>query len=164
MNSEYQNFMQKKQYFYKTFYTVNSAKEYLADADNNELRLFAADHINKQGALVKAYVISTYAGIYALSNKFPTSFYEWIDGTVPVKLHLDIDCKEEQFDGRTQTEALDHYIKQTVAYVNEFILPIAQVKKGKYVVLKSENVEGKASAHIIYTNVAFQNIYHIKNI
>jgi hypothetical protein len=84
-------------YVYKTFYTVNSAKEYLADADNNELRLFAADHINKQGTLVKAYVISTYAGIYALSNKFSTSFYEWIDGTVPVKLHLDIDCKEEQF-------------------------------------------------------------------
>jgi predicted transglutaminase-like cysteine proteinase len=59
---------------------------------------------------------------------------------------------------------LDHYIKQTVAYVNEFILPIAQVKKGKYAVLKSENAEGKASAHIIYTNIAFQNIYHIKNI
>lgn len=155
--------MNKKNHHYKTFYTVNAAKQYLSDSDE-ELSLFAADHINNKGVLVKAYVVSTYAGIYALSKKFNTSFYEWIDGTVPVKFHVDIDCKEEQFDGRTQTEALDYYVKQTVAYVNEFILPVAGVKKGKHIVLKSENVEGKASAHIIYTNVAFENIYHIKNI
>jgi hypothetical protein len=98
-----------------------------------------------------------------LSTKFSANFYEWIEGDVPVKLHLDVGGKEEMFDGRTQQEALDYYIKQGIAYVNEWILPLSSVKKGKYIVLKGENTEGKASAHIIFTNLLFKNIYHIKN-
>jgi hypothetical protein len=40
--------------------------------------------------------------MYYLSTKFSPNFYEWIVGNVPVELHLDIDYKEEMFDGRTK--------------------------------------------------------------
>lgn len=164
MNSQIEAYTQKKGYVYKYFYCLAPAREFLLDSDDSELHIFGVDRVNEKKNKVMAFVVCSYTTMYALSTKFDTNYYEWIDGTLPVKLHLDIDCKEEQFEGRTQTEALDHYIKLVVNYVNEIILPICGVKKGRYIVLRSENTTGKASAHLIYTNVFFKNIYQIKNI
>jgi hypothetical protein len=55
-------------------------------------------------------------------------------------------------------------IKQGTPYVNEFIFATGQHQEGQVHFLKSENVEGKASAHINFTKILFKNIYHIKNV
>jgi hypothetical protein len=110
--------IKRKNYEFYSFYTVAAAKEYLANTENKTLKLFAEDHINNKGTLVKCYVVSTWKALYYLSTKHTTSFYEWIDGDVPVKLHLDVDCKEELFSGRSQQDALDYYLKESIEFVN----------------------------------------------
>jgi hypothetical protein len=160
VHKTYERALKAKNYAFHSFYTVAAAKEFLSELNNPKLKLFAEDHINSRGHGVKCYVVCTWKTMYYLSMKFSTNFYEWIEGDVPVKLHLDIDCKEEMFDGRTQKEALDYYIKQSVEYVNETVLPLASIKKGKYIVLKSENTEGKARSYYFHQHPIQEHLSH----
>jgi len=146
------------------FYVFNnkdSTLNHMKSLNDSNMKLFCSD-INKSGA--KEFFTTTYENIYHLSKNINTNFYECFEKNNNIKLHLDIDCKEDQFDGRTQQEALDFYINESLNFVFDKILNKINISKDdcSYIIFKSENSIGKASAHIIFPNIVFDNIYSIK--
>lgn len=144
------------------FSEKKQAIDFLITLNDPEYHLFGTDIILNNGA--KNFIVTKYDHIYYLSSHYQTCLYEFYGSESNVKLHIDIDCKEENFNNMTCEEALDYYINETLDFLYESIFPKLKITKEtpSYIILKSQNSKNKGSAHIIFTNIIFDNIYSIK--
>jgi hypothetical protein len=145
------------------FYDKTECLDFLKTVDQSVFKFFAGDFKKLYGG--KYYIVTKYDHIYNISNTCYTSLYEYCEIANNVKLHFDVDCKEHQFNGMTPDDALDFYINQILSFIKIVILPKIGVNCDvPYIILKSKTLQTKASAHIIYPSVVFDNIYDIKSL
>lgn len=146
------------------FYKKNLAIEFI---DNNEgYRLFSED-LDIKGA--KSFVPSTYEQMYHLcvSQKSP-HYYENIERNMPVKFHLDIDLKVNINKKVRLDRIFNKTIKESIDMFNNEFKKNNNIDDPQIIILKSDYIKTdndlyKISAHIIYNNVIFDNIYDMKH-
>lgn len=118
-----------------------------------------------------AYFWTTYEEIYKkiVSNEeaneaYKNNYFEMIEGEDIVKLYVDIDDKSEEEITNSQFEIeCDKRIKEITTNINSKLKELYNINEPKYTVLYSKRVNNKISLHIIYENVLFKNVYHLKN-
>ena len=127
------------------------------------LKLFSED-VNNIGA--KRFILSTKEDICDLVTSTHAHVYENIEQRDQVKLHIDIDYKTRISERYKLDILFNRLIKLAIDIVNKELIPF-KVINPKIIILRSnmvinKNSENKISGHIIYTNVVFENISHMK--
>lgn len=147
-----------------TFSKKAFALEHLETKKNPNLKLFSED-VGNQGA--KSFIVATYDHIFNLckSRKSP-HFYENIEHGIPVKFHIDIDKKVSATNRNMLDKMFHKLVKEATNLFNEEF-KAENIEDPEIIVLKSDYVKldskmSKVSAHIIYNNVVFKNIYEMK--
>lgn len=119
-----------------------------------------------------AYFWTTYEEIYKkiVSNEeanegYKNNYFEMIEGDDVVKLYVDIDDKSEEQLTNAQFEIeCDKRVKEVTTNINNKLKEMYNIHEPKYTVLYSSRFDNvKISLHIIYENVLFKNVYHLKN-
>jgi|SaaInlStandDraft_4_1057021.scaffolds.fasta_scaffold02228_6 hypothetical protein len=126
---------------------------------HKNLYLFSED-LNEKG--VKRFIVTTYEKIYEVSKKKIFHLYENIEDRQLVKLHLDIDVKENKMCKMINR---DNYLDQLIVVATSLVnneLELYGIDDPKYTV-QTANREDKLSAHIIYPKVHFKTIHHMKH-
>lgn len=143
-----------KQTHNKSFYTKDECTDYLSlkSKDQSNLQLFGED-INQN--LAKRFFVSNYDLIYTLSSKKIYHLYEYFSENDLLKLHLDIDIKKKQM--KQSSINFDNIIDQCITLILEH-LKDRKILKPQIIILMS-NREDKYSAHIIFKDIVFENIY-----
>jgi len=140
------------------FKKKNPALTFMNSLNRKDLVLIAED-LTTTGAK-KFIVVQTNYLIKKVTNK-KYSLYEWIDRTVPVKLYIDIDLNEKLIE-KDRDKELDDHIKRINKLVCHELKRHFNISKPRCIVLKSQNETGKASAHLIYPDIVFEDINCIK--
>lgn len=136
-----------------TFPTKLQCIEYIQT--NQHLKLFAKD-INQK--MAKQFIAITYDDAYNLSLRPHTNLYENYEPGQRVKLHLDIDIK---IDEQKPENYFDDTIKDSIEMINTK-LKTFKIKTYQIIILHA-NRDTKLSAHIIYNNVYFNDIYAMRH-
>lgn len=124
--------------------------------ESTNYKLFSHDIPERPGDKpgAKKFIVATRDEIYEKSVGKFVSFYENFEKGDRVKLFIDMDIPAELVGERKRDDVLKDYVAAVVMFIKT-ILPIV---KPSYVVLKSENIKGKLSAHIIFMNIVFRPI------
>ncbi|ARF08028.1 hypothetical protein Catovirus_1_78 [Catovirus CTV1] len=141
------------------------AIEYLNSSDDKQLKLFSED-LGIKGA--KSYITITYQHLYQLcvSQKSP-HYYENIERNMPVKFHMDIDLKVNINKKAKLNRIFDKTVKESIDLINNEFKK-ENINDPQIIVLKSDYTKtidniSKISAHLIYNNVVFDDIYDMKH-
>ena len=138
----------------------NECMEYIENNIKNNIiiNLFSED-INQKHS--KRFFGLDYDTIYQLCIKKQFNLYENFPADKPIKLFNDIDIKENNIPvGKNRNEHLDDIIQQTIDLMNIY-LKLYNVVDPQIIILKS-STETKLSAHIIFNDIVFPNIYVMK--
>jgi hypothetical protein len=133
--------------------------KYLNDNKITDLYLFSEDTFNKKNILVKQFYCLDYKTVYLLSKQKKFHLYENFEENEKIKLFIDIDIKD--FDKNIDRDIyFDEIINKSInLYVDE--LKKYNIINPQIIILKSSS-DAKLSSHIIFNDVIFDDIYHIK--
>ncbi len=139
----------------------NSIYYLLEDAQKNLQEnqfIFGFDYLKSSGDVVKRFINKTYKQIFRFINKEPIkNLYEYWNKDDKLKLFIDLDCKLTNSNQYT----FDYITETAIEATNKKLLEY-NIKNPTYIIL-SANTNEKLSAHIIYPEVIFDNIYLMKN-
>lgn len=131
--------------------------EALSKLESDE-HLFSED-VGETGA--KRFLITKRKNMYELiKNNNNSCFYENIEELDRVKLHFDIDIKVSPSLNYNATY-LEDKVKSCIQLYNKLLQNTFNMSSPKIIILDA-SVETKLSAHIIYTNVHFANMFSLK--
>lgn len=150
--------IEKNPRYFTDFNTKIEAINYIKKFPENNLYLFSEDRSAK---LNKLFYTMTHENVYKVSKHKKFHFYECYERNELVKLHIDLDIKKEKIP---KDAIRDSLFKSTILYA------ITSINKEleKYdiinpeIIILSSSRENKLSAHIIYKNVVFDDIYKMK--
>jgi len=143
--------------------------EHLNKIKNPRLHCFAEDitYIDKNTSeqrFVYNYYALDYATVYELSKHKHFHIYETYESNQKIKLFLDIDIPIEKVPDKYKTKKdiyLNFIIDDIIELINDNIYKYNDTIIPKIIILKSCS-ENKLSSHIIYQNVIFNDIYHMR--
>lgn len=141
----------KKNSHSKFFPIKQEALNYIAQ-NKEKLYLFSEDKYIESGS--KKFYVTDRQTIYDLSSTKNFSLYENYEMTDKVKLFLDIDLKNPKDTN------FDDLVNEAIETINEEILKYTSTVP-EIIVLNASRVD-KLSAHVIYTNIVFDNIQMMK--
>ena len=137
---------------------IDTARKVINELNNPKMHLFGSDVNTK---MAKQFVVCTYDWIYKFIRKCKNPhIYEYMERYNKVKLHVDVDIDKKYIKG-DRNDTFDFYIKNIIDLINKQLLK-HKITNNNIIILKSSNKTGKLSGHIIYTNVVFHNIEHMK--
>ncbi len=120
--------------------------------------LFSQD-VSEEGA--KCFLLGRYENIYEqINNNTLHNIYENIEMDQRVKLHLDIDLKNE-LDDVDNLRLFRKLIPKSINLINSYLKEYG-IENPKTLILRSKNLSKKISGHIIYPDVIFESIMHMK--
>lgn len=151
--------------------TKSDALKYMSSLNDPNMKLFSEDWGTK-GA--KRYMVVSYDDMYGIVKDKNMHCYENYEGNVPVKLMIDIDYKikndmkdddkKEDTNNTTDEIADEKYIilakstniviKMLKNYIKDDIIP--------KIIILSGCRDDKISFHVIFTNIHFETIKHMK--
>ena len=141
------------------FPTKNPAIDKQKQINNPELFLFSED-ISKDYA--KRYILNSYQNMYNyIKNSNKKYIYENFEMDDKLRLYVDVDIYEHQIGNNDR----DQFFKTTIADIINLLnepLKSYNIENPQIIILKSKNLTGKLSGHIIYPNIVFENIQHMK--
>jgi len=128
-----------------------------AQLESPNLHLFGYDLNITSGA--KHFFISTYNHVYYASLSKTQSLYEYYEDNDQIKLMVDIDIN---LDGKEEnpTQLFTSIITTAIRTVNNHLKNYTNVTPT--IILLSANRKDKMSCHIIYQNIYFKSIVHMK--
>ena len=120
--------------------------------------LFGYDKIKFNGEVGKLFINKTYQEIFNMICNPPIkNLYEYYGKEDKVKLFIDLDCKICENNNYT----FNYITKKAIESTNNKLKDYG-IENPKYIIL-SANTESKLSAHIIYPEIIFENIYLMKD-
>ena len=144
---------------YLIFPTKNPAIDKQKQINNRELYLFSED-ITKDYA--KRYILNSYQNMYNyIKNSNKKYIYENFEMDDKLRLHIDVDINEHQIGNNNRDQFFKTTIDDIINLLNE-PLKSYDIENPQIIILKSKNITGKLSGHIIYPNIVFENIHHMK--
>jgi hypothetical protein len=149
-----------KIYKLKLFKEKGVGLDYIKNSKDTDLILIAEDIGIKFGNS-KKYWVCKRDFIYTILKDKLLCIYEGIDYEENVKLHIDVDLKEEHIVNNRDDD-LDDYIDKIYTLVSNVLYEKYQLENQRCIVLKSINKTGKSSAHMIFPDIVFDNVYCIK--
>ncbi len=148
----------KKNYgFY--FHTKSNALDELLLYNDNNLHLFSFDITNKTNDIVKAFIVRKYNEIYKILVSNPLkNIYENFEGNNKVKLFIDLDYKFEKHKEPHYSfnELCNAAIESVCIKLKNFNIINPSI------IILSANTTEKLSAHIIFPDIVFESINHLK--
>ena len=144
---------------YLIFKTKDPAIYKQKQLNNQELYLFSED-ITKKYA--KRFFLNTYQNMYKYIKESKIKrIYENFEANDKIRLYIDVDINEQQIGKNNRDiffkKIIDDIIKLLIDPLKKYNIIDPQI-----IILKSKNTLGKLSGHIIYPNVVFQNVEHLK--
>ena len=145
-------------------------KEHILTNKLNNLFVFAEDKPymkdNEEKHCYQYYALD-YNTVYQLSYQKKFHLFECFEGDEHIKLFMDIDIKnpdnlnslKEKQDYLNQI--IDSSIKLVLDKINE--IHKYKIDDAKILIMKSDSFT-KLSAHIIFQNIIFENVYHIRHL
>ena len=134
--------------------------EYFNINKNSNLYLFSEDTINNENKQVKQFYGLDYKTVYLLSKKKKFHLYENYERDDKVKLFIDIDIKEFP-DDINKNEYFDKIIVDSIKLFTDK-LQESNIYNPQIIILKSSS-EIKLSSHVIFNDIIFKDIYHMKH-
>jgi hypothetical protein len=141
--------------------------KHLNEMNDNNLYCFAEDKTyfdkkaNEQKYIYNYYALD-YNTIYELSIQKKFHLYETYESHQKIKLFLDIDVPISKVPNEcNKNKYLDVIIDDIIELINDKLIEYNKDLIPKIIILKSCN-ESKLSSHIIYENVIFDDVYHIR--
>ena len=143
--------------------------EHLNGLKDTNLYCFAEDKTyidktTKEQKFIYNYYALDYKSIYELSIQKKFHLYETYEAEQKIKLFLDIDIPinkvPEEFKKKKE-KYLDKIINNIIDLINDKLTDYNEDIQPNIIILKSCN-ESKLSSHIIYQNVVFDDVYHIR--
>lgn len=137
------------------------ALDFMDELDDDDNHLFSYD-LNDRGA--KGYIVSTREKMYHYikkDRKIPYG-YENYEAHDPVKLFLDIDLSLKDYPkskDKIDKAHLNYITDKATKLLNEELVKYTDVKP-QIIILESMRKD-KLSAHIIYSNIYFRNVYRL---
>lgn len=126
----------------------------------SKTKLFCKD-VMHNSKIIKQYLLTTYDKLFDEIQLNPISyFYENIEENDQVKLHLDIDIAIIK-KIKDPKRYLATIVASCVSIYNKILKEKYNIVNPKIIVLDA-STDQKLSAHIIYTNVHFKSIRHLK--
>ncbi len=158
----------KKNPHNQVFYTKDEAIKYINKSNNNNLHLISEDKCADKGT--KMYYTLDHELLYSFGCTKKYSLYECYERGDKVKLHLDIDIKNDDIPKNTDRLVyFDDIIKAALELMQVNLIKIFDKSEENSTKLKDPEIiilsscrENKLSAHIIYNNIYFDDIYAIK--
>jgi hypothetical protein len=144
--------------------TKTLALKGLEEAKNPDLHMITEDS-SLDGK--KRFYNMTYNDVYKLSSEKIYNLYESIERNEPVKLYMDIDCKVTTNTQEERDTILYAHVETAINDVNTALLKqkvhnqVITSEMFKIIVIHSSSPT-KVSAHIIYQNVTFDDVYSLK--
>jgi len=135
------------------------AIEFIQFIDRKDTVLIAEDIVPLQG--YKRFIVTKLNYLIDAITKKKYSLYEWLDKDIPVKLYIDVDL-DEKVIGKIKDDDFDKYINKIHKLTCSLLKKNFKIENPRCIVLKSKNIVGKASAHLIYPDVVFDDLYCIK--
>lgn len=127
--------------------------------EHSDLHIFSEDEL-KGNKTVKSFFATDYETVYVLSKKKKFHIYENYERDEKIKLFIDIDIKEFP-DNINEDVYFDNIINKSIKlFTNK--LKEKNVFNPEIIILKSSS-ETKLSSHIIFNNIIFEDIYHMKH-
>ena len=142
---------------FKTFKCKKQALSYIEKLCDGSLKLVSKDLSKNNGS--KEFIAANINSIFKMSKTKKFNMYENYECDDKLKLILDIDQKIKP--GAENTDKFDDILIRCVDLVNSKIREYDDKIKPEIIIIKSCRPE-KFSAHIIYTNVHFENIVQMK--
>lgn len=144
----------------KSFFTESPAVEYINGNPNKNLYIYGEDKNANNGA--KKYYVLDRKTIYQLSTKKIFNFYEYFGKDDPIKLYNDIDIPDDHVPKNIdKKDYFDSTINNVIELMKKNLEIYIDISKLEIIILSSCR-NGKQSAHIIYNNVHFENVYAMK--
>jgi hypothetical protein len=134
--------------------------DYFNNNKISNLYLFSEDIINNENKEVKKFYGLDYKTVYLLSKKKKFHLYENFERDDKVKLFIDIDIKEFP-DDINKDEYFDKIISDSIKIFTDK-LQESNIEKPQIIILKSSS-KTKLSSHVIFNNIVFKDIYHMKH-
>jgi hypothetical protein len=143
--------------------------EHLNNLKDTNLYCFAEDKTyfdkkTKEQKFIYNYYALDYESIYELSIQKKYHLYETYEAEQKIKLFLDIDIPISKVPDdykKKKVKYLDKIINNIIDLINDNLTDYNEDIKPNIIILKSCN-ESKLSSHIIYQNVVFDDVYHIR--
>lgn len=151
----------EKIFFKNTNFLYAETKKSILDhiKENNNLYIFSEDEL-KGNKIVKSFFAIDYETIYLLSKKKKFHMYENYERDEKIKLFIDIDIKEFP-DDINKDKYFDDIINKSIELFTDK-LKEEDIINPEIIILKSSS-ETKLSSHIVFNNIVFEDIYHIKH-
>jgi len=129
----------------------------------DKFRIYSSDKINKN-RIVKEFIVCKPKAIYNIIKRGEkVNLYENFIDTNKIKLHIDVDIKEKYFKPNEDPEVtFQNYIDEILEVTNDALYRHYNIEDPQIIIIKSETIKDKLSAHIIYPKIIFENIQHIK--
>lgn len=141
------------------FYKKKEALNELKQRKNKSLRLFSKDYKNEG---MKCFFLSNIEAVYNdLITGYTKSYYENIEMDNQVKLHIDIDHITTETNNDKITRVFRNIVKSVIELVNTELMK-HNIVDPKVMILKSNFCNQKISSHIIYPQIIFKNIEHLR--
>jgi hypothetical protein len=137
--------------------------DYINDNKITNLYLFSEDKIsikNNKEIIVKQFYLIDYKSVYLLSKQKKFHLYENYEENEKVKLFIDIDIKEFP-DDINKDKYFDDIIDKSIELFTDK-LKEKDIFNPEIIILKSSS-ENKLSSHVIFNNVIFNDINHMKH-
>ncbi len=141
------------------YFTKSNAVDEMSLYNSPDLKLFSFDIPSKTNDIVKAFIVRDYHDIYKLLSRKPIkNIYENFEANDKVKLFIDLDYK---FAKNQQTHpSFDDLCNAAISSVNTKLIKFNIIDPS--IIILSANTTEKLSAHIIYPEIIFQSINHLK--
>jgi len=137
---------------------LNDARSYIVKANTKCIKkLFIFSEDNTQNATKQFYTL-THDLVYNLAKQKRFHLYENYAKGEQVKLHLDIDIKGNYNNSNT----LDAAINASINLVNNELEKYKFNPDNAQIIILKSSRDNKQSAHIIYNNIHFEDIYYMK--
>lgn len=155
----------KKSTQFKTFYEKKQALKYIDEqnaasaANDKNLYLFSEDKSDKSN---KLFIVTTQTLIHKIVSAKQLSMYEHFEANQQVKLFIDIDLKTKDLTDKQDKNIVFESSIQMILQLVEGQLEKYNFPNKKEIIILTASTDIKMSAHIIYRNVTFNNIYDIK--
>ena len=140
--------------FYKKTYALTEIKQ----QDNDDIHLFSEDISDDNK---KRFITCTRQDLYKKCVNNTNHYYENIEKNEDVKLHLDIDYRINNMPEPDRHRIADEYINEITEIINRKLAIEYNIINPEIIVLSAITAT-KISLHVIYVNIAFDDIYKMK--